>query len=300
MPAHLRLRGMSLLAPLAQTTELRQLRAPWAPALCVVFARHATGQPGTGTGPSAGSARLRALGEVAEGLSLGPEAHPDPVPARDAAGRIVLDDTRALPGPESLGSEGAAAQDSDAAARLAAFCEAAERAALALWWQGRLPGLICANPPELAAYRAGHTGRRALCLALPFLPGLSVRVMLGDDGAGGQIALGSAASPDPARAAEAATREMLQAELAWLAPAHHPDTPYRNHIQTSLAPRLPALHAASPAAAEPSGKSLESLLGDLRATYGFSNLTSPQLQVPVWRFVCPDWPRCRPLLTPTD
>jgi|GEM_PF-2642152 ribosomal protein S12 methylthiotransferase accessory factor YcaO len=291
---------MNPLAPLAETTDLRQLRAPWAPALCVVFARHASGQPGTGTGPSAGSARLRALGEVAEGLSLGPEAHPEPVPARDATGRIVLEDARALPGPEGLGSEGAAAQDSDAAARLAAFCEAAERAALALWWQGKLPGHACAEPPELAAYRAGHTGRRVLCLALPFLPGLSVRLMLGDDGTGGQIALGSAASPDPARAAEAATREMLQAELAWLAPAHHPDTPFRDHVQTALAPRLPALHTAQAAAPEPAGGSLEKLLGDLVTTYGFSDLTSPQLRVPVWRFVCPAWPRSRPLLAPAD
>ena len=83
-----------LLAPLAAQSALRLIRAPWAPGLVLAFARWQGAAPticalGSGAGETGAEARSRALGELAENLSIGPEAHPNPVPALDAVGREV-------------------------------------------------------------------------------------------------------------------------------------------------------------------------------------------------------------------
>ncbi len=294
------------LAFLADRCRIALLAAPWAPGLHVAFARWEGDLPalsplGTGTGATPEAARTRALGEIAENLSIGAGAHPLPVPAYGADGAPLCPDARALPeaGADNLGSEGCAAHETVEAARLAALCERAERAALALWWTGDLAATALPEPPEHALYRRGED-RRCRLFALPLLPGLSVRLALCDDGAGGRMALGSAAHPDPATAAEAALREALQAELAWLAPPHHPDAPWRDRMQADLTARLPALAAATPAGPEPPPADLPALLAELDRRglrHGFADLTRhPDPGLPVLRFVCPDWPRARPLM----
>lgn len=294
------------LASIAARCRIALLTAPWAPGLHVAFARWQGDLPalsplGTGTGATPEAARIRALGEIVENLSIGAGAHPMPVPVRDAEGVPLCPDARALPeaGDRNLGSEGCAAQQTVAAARLAAFCERAERAALALWWTGTLGSEALPEPPEHALYRRGQR-RRCRMFALPLLPGLSVRLVLCDDGAGGRMALGSAAHPDPATAAEAALREALQAELAWLAPPHHPDAPWRDRMQADLLMLLPALAASPCAAPEAPPADLPALLAELDRRglrHGFADLARhPDPGLPVQRFVCPDWPRARPLI----
>lgn len=295
------------LAPLAAQSELRLIRAPWAPALVLAFARWRGERPalsplGSGAGETAEEARNRAFGELAENLSITPEAHAGPVPAQDAAGRVVLADARALPGPAGIGSEGVAAGPDRQSAQLAAFCERAERAALALWWQGALLAACAPDAACLPVLRAGISARQALTLALDFLPGLAVRLVVTCDPDGGRPSLGSAAHPEAEVAAAAALREALQAELAWLMPAHHPDLTERDLRAQGLAARLPALRAAAKAPPPAPASTLPELLDTLTArklTHGFADLSVPALAVPVWRFACPGWPLARPLFQPT-
>lgn len=296
------------LAPIAAQSELRLIRAPWAPGLVLAFARwrgdrQALSPLGSGAGETAEDARNRAFGEVAENLSLSPAAHAGPVPAMDAAGHVVLADARALPGAAGLGSEGVAAGPTHEAAKLAAFCERTERAALALWWQGALPACRAPDPACLPTLRAGARGRQGLTLALDLLPGLAVRLVVTCDADGGRPSLGSAAHPEAERAAAAALREAMQAELAWLMPDHHPDRAERDLRAHGLASRLPALHAAPEAGAALPAAGLPDLLAALEArglAHGFADVTLPALAIPVWRFVCPGWPLARPLFLPAE
>ena len=291
-------------AALEAETELRFLRAPWAPGLVLAFARWRGDLPALsplscGAGLTAAAARRRALGELAENLSI--HAPAQPVPLWDARGQLVLADARARPdeGAANLGSEGCAAGPDMATARLAALCEGAERAALAMWWTGALSAGAAAPPGALAALRAGGpVARRCVTLALPMLAGLAVRLVVTDDGASGHLAMGSAAHPDPDRAAEAALRETLQAELAWLMPPDHPDLPERDLRAAGLAARLPDLLTAAPALPESRADALSDLSDALTAQgldHGFADLTHPRLGIPVARFACPAWPRARPV-----
>ena len=297
-------------AALQAQTELRFLRAPWAPGLVLAFARWRGDLPAlsdlaAGAGGTAPAARRRALGELVENLSIGAGAHGAPVPARDLAGQVLLEDARALPeaGADNLGSEGCAAGPDAQTARLAALCEAAERAALALWWQGRLRAQRVAPPPEVALWRAGGmVARRCRVFALPLLAGLAVRLVVCDDGQGGQPVFGSAAHPDPQKASRAALREAMQAELAWLMPPDHPDLPERDLRAEGLRLRAATLEGAlEGAGAAEQAVPPADLAGLLRAMAaqglraGFADLTHPALGVPVFRCVCPDWPRARPL-----
>lgn len=297
---------MGLLDRVAGQCEMRRLAAPWAPGLTIAFARWRGSWPilsplGTGTGPEPQSAMRRALGEIAENLSLSPEAWPGPVMVRDPVdGRCLCDDARARPqaAGDNLGSEGCAAGETAAAARLAAFCERAERAALAQWWAGDLAARRLDLPEAARRYRGPVRQRRDLLFALPFLPGLSICLAITEDGAGGRMALGSAAALTPGDAADAALREAMQAEIAWLAPPEHPDVPPRDHVHRGLTRRLPQLLAAAPAPPAPGGATLDRLLTVLRQQgigHGFADLSLADLGIPVWRFVCPDWPRARPL-----
>lgn len=294
---------MGRLDRIAGQCEVRFLTAPWAGGLTLAFARWCGPRPilaplGTGTGPTPDAALRRALGEIAENLALIPDA--GRVEVHDSHGRRLAEDARARPdaGAANLGSEGCAAGETDAEAQLAAFCERAERTALALWWQGGLEAQRVPLPDRARVYRAGSARRRDLLFMLPFLPGLTVCLAVSDDGAGGQLVFGSAAALWFKDAAEAALREAMQAEIAWLAPPHHPDVPGRDHVHRGLSQRLPALLAAPVATVAPEDVGLDDLLALLRArglSFGFADLTLPDLGVPVWRFVCPDWPRARPL-----
>lgn len=297
---------MGLLDRVAGQCEMRLLAAPWAPGLTIAFARWRGSQPilsslATGTGPDPESAMRRALGEIAENLSLSPEAWPAPVVVCDPAdGRRLCDDARARPqaGDDNLGSEGCAAGETATGARLAALCERAERAALARWWAGDLAARRLVVPEAARRYRGTARQRRDLLFALPFLPGLTICLAVSDDGAGGRLALGSAAALTPEDAADAALREAMQAEVAWLAPQTHPDVAQRDHAHRGLIQRLPQLLAAAPTTPAPGGGTLDTLLTELRQqgiAHGFADLTLVDPGIPVWRFVCPDWPRARPL-----
>ncbi len=301
-----------LLAPLAAQSALRLIRAPWAPGLVLAFARWQGAAPticalGSGAGETGAEARSRALGELAENLSIGPEAHPNPVPALDAVGREVLADARALPGPRGLGSEGVAAGQDVAQAQLAALCERAERAGLALWWQGALPARPVPDAACLPVLRGAVSARRCLTLALDLLPRLALRLVVTCDADGGRPSMGSAAHPCPDHAAAAALREAMQAELAWLMPPDHPDLPERDLRARGLIARMPGLMAAPIAPVPPGAEAgLADLLRLMTAQglrHGFADLTLPGLgarAIPVWRFVCPDWPRARPLFSTRD
>lgn len=291
--------------------DLRSMASPWAPGLVLAFGRWTgAGQPlsmlATGTGRSVPEAGLRCLGEMAENLSISDSAHAAPVAAHDAQGQSLVADARALPDQPALnlGSEGCAAHPDPNQARLAAACERIERAALALWWHGKMEALALPIPEDqLRPYRQAITHRRTRGWLLPVLPGMTSVLMLSDSGDGSLIALGSAAHPDPLTALDSALRDTLQAEIAWLAPPDHPDVAYRNRVDHALRPRLPQLamapEAAMPAAkAEPATDSLHRIhaaLGQAGLRFGYADLTHPALNIPVYRCVCPDWPRARPL-----
>ncbi|WP_151718136.1 YcaO-like family protein [Gemmobacter serpentinus] len=288
------------IAALARDTRLRALRSPFAPGLAIAAADWHGARPilfaqAIGTGLDWPAARARALGEIAENLCLHPDAGSGPCPVL-SGGQVICTDARADPG---LGSEGVAVGPDLAAAQRAALCERAERAALALWWQGRLAAARLSMPPVLFRLRMGAAApRQSLLLNLPFIGALHIRLAISDDGQGGQAAMGSAAAADPAEADEAALREMCQAELAWLLPPDHPDCAARNRQAVTLARRLPALLAAAPAPA-PAGRLP---LPDLDALHarglrvGYADLTHPQLQIAAARFICPDWPSARDFL----
>lgn len=299
---------MGLLDRIAGQCEMRILVAPWAPGLTLAFARWRGNAPilsplAAGSGASRAVASRRALGEIAENLSLIPEGWPGPIAAHDRNdGRLLCADARARPlaGADNPGSEGCAAGECDDRARFAALCERAERAALAQWWGGGLVAQRMAVPDGAPDYRGGLRARRDRLFALPFLPGLTICLAISDDGAGGQLSLGSAAAPSPDQAADAALREAMQAEIAWLSPAHHPDVPARDHMHRGLHMRLPALLAAPLTRETGRDATLDSLLDTLTrsgVSHGFADLTHPVWGIPVWRFVCPVWPRARPLLT---
>lgn len=71
-------------------------------------------------------------------------------------------------------------------------------------------------------------------------------LVLTDDGAGGRIAFGTAADPVPRRALASALAEAMLAEIAWIAPAAHPDRQRAERLQPALARRLAALDDAAP------------------------------------------------------
>ncbi|MFZ0098246.1 MAG: YcaO-like family protein [Gemmobacter sp.] len=283
--------------------------APWAAGLAVAFARwhgehSAIADLATGTGADAASACVRALGEMAENLSLGAGSHPQPVPAIGRDGRVIVADARMLipAGIADPGSEGVAAGETIAEAKIAALQERIERAALALWWGGRLPARLVSLPaPMLEQYRQGQTQRRSMLWHLPLMHSVTICLVLTDDGDGGRIAMGTAAHTDPHRAADAALREALQAEIAWLAPPHHPDVAHRDALHHALRSRLPVLVGASRIEVDRRGDDnplpqVEAELASKGLDWGFADLTAANIGVPVVRCVIPGWPLARPIL----
>jgi ribosomal protein S12 methylthiotransferase accessory factor YcaO len=283
--------------------------APWAAGLAVAFARWHGEHPAisdlaTGTGADAASACVRALGEMAENLSLCVDSHPQPVPAIGREGRVIVADARMLmpAGTADAGSEGVAAGETLAEAKIAALYERIERAALALWWGGGLVARMAHLPtPLLAQYRQAQRQRRSMLWHLPLMDSVTICLVLTDDGGGGQIAMGTAAHSDPNRAADAALREALQAEIAWLAPPHHPDVAHRDALDAALRPRLPVLlGAGSTVVGQGSGDDplprIEAELASKGLDWGYADLTTAQIGVPVVRCVIPGWPLARPIL----
>jgi ribosomal protein S12 methylthiotransferase accessory factor YcaO len=281
IPAHL--------AAIAAETEVDLHRSPFAPGLHLAFARWRGRAPvlsalSGGTGLTAEAARLRALGEMAENLALAPGLHPAPVPALAADGRVLVADARAEAG---WGSEGAAAGPTAAAARQAARLECLERAAYALWYLGALAAVPIALPGGLVRQLRQGLALRATRLFALDLPGWpAVRLAVTSDADGARMAAGTAADDDPARAAEAALREAMQAEVAWAFTPGHPDQPWRDGMDRALRNRLdrPPSPPAGPAPAP--------------APLAYADLTAPGSPIPVWRCICPDLPVARSVIRP--
>lgn len=258
----------------------------------------------TGTGPDAASACARALGEMAENLSIGAGSHPQPVPAIGRDGKVIVADSRMLipAGSADPGSEGVAAGETMAEAKIAALYERIERAAYALWWGGGLAARKAHLPtPLLRQYRQAQTQRRSMLWHLPLMNAVTICLVLTDDGECGQIAMGTAAHSDPHRAADAALREALQAEIAWLAPPHHPDVVHRDAMHAALRSRLPVLLGAGRTVVDRGGDGdsllrIEAELVGRGLDWGYADLTAAGIGVPVVRCVIPGWPLARPIL----
>ncbi len=101
----------------------------------------------------------------------------------------------------------------------AALLECLERDALALWWHGRRPGralaveVIDSLHPRLGWWLSARQ-RRTLLLDITTDTGVPALVAVSSDQDGREVAIGSAAHPDRARAALSAVTEMIQTETA--------------------------------------------------------------------------------------
>jgi ribosomal protein S12 methylthiotransferase accessory factor YcaO len=214
--------GAELLAPVrlaAGCDRVFLARPPTAPGAVICGARHVTRdgrvRSAAGIGASARDAFVRAMAEVAENHALA---------RRDASGDAVIPRLGADLMPEGttvcatlagVGSGLAAAADTAQAAR-AAWHEAVERHAIALWFEDGLPAPAFSVPPGVLALEA--TLRRGVMRApLRYLrlpgapPGLSVVMALCEDEAGLLAGYGCAA--DPVAAACKASCEVVMAEF---------------------------------------------------------------------------------------
>lgn len=293
---------------LREGTEIALIAAPWAPGLLVAFGRWRGRLPAmsplaTGKGRSRAAAIAGCLGEMVENLSLAAPA--GPVFAVPFHGGPILRDARArdLADPGDLGSEGAAAHPDPAEAALRAICERVERAALARWWAAPQGVPIPTGGAE-AALRQGGTGRRSRAWRIDLIPGLPVVLVATEDTGGGRIAIGTACALSPAAARDAALMEALLAEIAWSAPAAHPDRQRAEAAEPALAGRLAAMGAASPPMGDPDGGALSSASALAQAIArlsaagvqgGLADLTHPEIGLPVMRCLCPDLPSARAL-----
>ncbi|MGQ0566685.1 MAG: YcaO-like family protein [Gemmobacter sp.] len=281
------------------------MRSPLAPGLWLAFGKwRGAARPvsdlATGTGDTPVAAEARCVGEMVENLSIGRAAHPSAVFVPGAAGRLGTLDARLIgPGdPACLGSEGCAAHPDPAQARLSAVCERIERAALALWLQGRLGARHWPVPgAALHRYRQGEAGRRTRAWRLDLVPGVSVAMVVTDDGADGAIALGSAAAAVAEDSLDAALREAMQAEIIYLVPPDHPDRADALRTARALRARMAALDAAPPGPDSPDGPAtsaaVEAQLTASGIPFGIADLTVADIGIPVMRCICPDWPLAR-------
>lgn len=214
--------GADLLAPVrlaAGCDRLFLARPPTAPGAVICGARHVTRdgrlRSAAGIGASARDAFVRAMAEVAENHALA---------RRDALGDAVVprlgadllpDGTTGCGRLAGVGSGLAAAADRAQAAR-AAWHEAVERHAIALWFEDGLPAMAYAVPRGVQALeralRRGVLRAPLRHLHLAGAPGgLSVVMALCPDKAG--LLAGYGCAPDPVAAACKASCEVVMAEF---------------------------------------------------------------------------------------
>ncbi len=137
-----------------------------------------------------------------------------------AAQSVFLDCAAVLGEPliTDANSTGCAAGATRQDATRTALWECVERDAVALWWHGGLPAgalpldLIDRQQPRLFWW-LDRRDRRTLLLDLTTDIGLPVVAAVSANGAGQEVAVGSAARPDLAAAALAAVTEMVQTEV---------------------------------------------------------------------------------------
>ena len=200
-------------------------RPPLAPGAVICGASHAPAPGGrahaAGLGPDARAAWTRAMGEVAEARAL------CPLP-QDPCGVFPLLDARlrpcgTFPAAQALRLDpgdpvsGIAAGADVAQAARAAWHEAVERHAIALWLGAAAPARPLDPPRALRVFEAALRGAAAVAplryLRLPgAVPGFAVVVALSQRPEG--VVPGYGCAPDPLEAACKAATEVVQGEFA--------------------------------------------------------------------------------------
>lgn len=189
--------------------------------------RHAAPASVAGCAPAAGRAFERCVGEAVEYLAQfgrqGLAGDADAVEGLDlVSGRrvAVAAELCVRRGPDfaTPAGTGCAAGPTREAATLGALLELVERAAVARWWHGGMPGRRLPVSRQdaalgyLAALRRNRRTRRTGLLDITAHDGLPVvaAFSFGEEGSG--FAAGFAAHPDPDKAARGALRELIQME----------------------------------------------------------------------------------------
>ncbi|MFN3645619.1 MAG: YcaO-like family protein [Gemmobacter sp.] len=264
--------------------------------LCAASHSPAPGQRAhaAGLGPDGRSAWTRALGEVAEARALVRAADDSrlqagQLPLLDAdlapAGTIPADLVLRAAGDRATVHGVAAGADLAQAAR-AAWSEAVERHAVALWLAGAAPARPLDPPASLrrfeAALRGGAVAAPLRFLRLPgAVPGLAVVVALSDAGPGPVAGYGCA--PDPVAAACKAATEVVQGEFALYLETQALPAGAAPVAPDGFAARAARL-AARPDLTRPVAGALEP---GPTVRPCFAVLTRPQDGVPVLRVVAP-------------
>lgn len=278
-PGHLRLARLAALCD-----RLFLARPPLAPGAVMCGASHSP-RPmlrahAAGIGPDALAAWTRAMGEVAEARAL----HDDPcgtVPLLDHAlrpcGSINAAQVRRLAGDTAPAHGLGAGADVPQAAR-AAWREAVERHAIALWLEGSATARPLDPGPAVralaAALRAGVAAPPLRFLRLPgAMPGLVVVVALSDRPEG--VVPGFGCAPDVTEAACKAATEVVQGEFALHLGQLVPRTTDNAAIRARNLADRPDLTQPTPGPLE---------LGEPVAPH-FAVLTRPDDAVPVMRVV---------------
>jgi len=312
---------MSILSRLIPHSDLRGIRAPTAPGLCLAFGSWNTTEEfpepilahAAGKGSTPESAALSCLGEMAENLSIGYAVHAqrdltltpfsgEPFPFNSAQAL-----SRDLSNPDDPGSEGCAAGETMEAAIEGAISERIERAAIHEWWTGRTRADPIdehwLNASGLRAHEAtlrhGNPRQSSFYQIASSYPFPAIIAMT--DGEVG-IALGYAANPDPALAARRALEEAILQELPLLTARGKLDTNMsveeRRAVQRSahvagISASLFRESAINPPAPQ------QRFTDTVRASnldIGYINLTHRDVQIPVIRAIIPQLPYCRPLM----
>lgn len=187
----------------------------------------------SGAGTTVASALTRLCGETAEQLAMArpldeaPQTLPrrcrgaSPATTWIVARAMAGTDTVAVPRdlcraglPDREGqSEGLAAGPTIGAALQHGVMERIERRAVRDWWAGHGRAVRITDAHSLIAKLGAPRERRSHLLFLPNDSGVPVFLAASFDRSGHGFCFGSAAHPDPARAARAALRELAQSEF---------------------------------------------------------------------------------------
>ena len=258
---------------------------PYSPGLKCLQALSLSGKTASGAGFTRSDAYLRCMGELAEIAAL--EAHPPP----DCLVRSPVPSW-----------QGIAADEDATVARGRALCEALERAATDLWWQGRCPaveidmkhgdgGLLA---QDLYSLR-GPAGveRETVLFALPHFPMLHVSLAISSSKSDSRIVFGFGAQACAYASARSALLEMAMMELNLtdiLSGSGQADRLTR--LSGDFRARQRVLFEAGVQQVRRDGApSLESFaeterkLGSIGVSVDYQNLPIPNSKLSVWRAV---------------
>lgn len=292
--------------------QIHLMRAPNAPQIFVAFGRwNATASDlvpiipfATGTGLSKTDAVDRCCGEMVENLSLGTDAHSNPVFAvPDGAYQLEKCDQRVidLRSPTDLGSEGAASHLTMEQAIVSAVSERLERAAVADWWGGMgRPAQVLENSTlarQISSLRGASTTNETKLYVLQSPCNVHVCVALSRNRKD-QYAIGTAAGQYLSQVALKAFQELVTAEISLLTirQGHALTAEQERFLETSMkiADRKQDLFSSDTIALpESCGCNAYEALQQSGIPYGFADLTHPKLGLPTVRCFCPSLPRAR-------